>query len=126
MADEPTTVLDVTVQAEILELLHRCRTDFGTAVLLITHNMGVGADLADWVAVMSEGEVVEQAPVRELFAAPAIRTPANCSPPCPPSARAAVRRRPRHGTSGRSYGLPGWSWTSRGDWGERASGRSTA
>ncbi|MEU6372849.1 ABC transporter ATP-binding protein [Streptomyces sp. NPDC046909] len=70
VADEPTTALDVTVQAEILELLHRVRTDFGTAVLLITHNMGVVADLADRVAVMKEGEIVEQAPVRELFAAP--------------------------------------------------------
>ncbi|MER5525276.1 ABC transporter ATP-binding protein [Streptomyces sp. NPDC002677] len=71
VADEPTTALDVTVQAEILELLHRCRTDFGTAVLLITHNMGVVADLADRVAVMRAGKVVEQAPVRALFAAPA-------------------------------------------------------
>ncbi|MEU2421990.1 ABC transporter ATP-binding protein [Streptomyces sp. NPDC007851] len=70
VADEPTTALDVTVQAEILELLHRCRTDFGTAVLLITHNMGVVADLADRVAVMRAGRVVEQAPVQELFAAP--------------------------------------------------------
>ncbi|MER7187725.1 ABC transporter ATP-binding protein, partial [Streptomyces hyaluromycini] len=70
VADEPTTALDVTVQAEILELLHRCRTDFGTAVLLITHNMGVVADLADRVAVMRAGQVVEQAPVRTLFAAP--------------------------------------------------------
>ncbi|WP_433887525.1 dipeptide ABC transporter ATP-binding protein [Streptomyces sp. CA-111067] len=71
VADEPTTALDVTVQAEILELLHRCRTDFGTAVLLITHNMGVVADLADRVAVMREGRIVEDAPVGELFAAPA-------------------------------------------------------
>ncbi|MFC1413472.1 dipeptide ABC transporter ATP-binding protein [Streptacidiphilus sp. N1-12] len=71
VADEPTTALDVTVQAEILELLHRCRTDFGTAVLLITHNMGVVADLADRVAVMRQGRIVEQAGVRGLFAAPA-------------------------------------------------------
>ncbi|MFJ3759313.1 dipeptide ABC transporter ATP-binding protein [Streptomyces sp. NPDC090080] len=70
VADEPTTALDVTVQAEILELLHRCRADLGTAVLLISHNMGVVADLADRVAVMSDGEIVEQAPVRDLFAAP--------------------------------------------------------
>ncbi|MEY9855968.1 peptide/nickel transport system ATP-binding protein [Catenulispora sp. GAS73] len=71
VADEPTTALDVTVQAEILELLHRLRTDLGTAVLLITHNMGVVADLADRVAVMRDGAVVEQAPVTTLFAAPA-------------------------------------------------------
>ncbi|MFC4030926.1 dipeptide ABC transporter ATP-binding protein [Streptomyces polygonati] len=70
IADEPTTALDVTVQAEILELLHRCRTDFGAAVLLITHNMGVVADLADRVAVMRQGRIVENAPVRRLFAAP--------------------------------------------------------
>ncbi|MGC4985150.1 dipeptide ABC transporter ATP-binding protein [Streptomyces sp. DT193] len=70
VADEPTTALDVTVQAEILHLLHRCRTDFGTAVLLITHNMGVVADLADRVAVMREGRVVEEASARTLFAAP--------------------------------------------------------
>ncbi|WP_328916977.1 MULTISPECIES: ABC transporter ATP-binding protein [unclassified Streptomyces] len=70
VADEPTTALDVTVQAEILDLLHRCRTDFGTAILLITHNMGVVADLADRVAVMRSGRIVEEAPVRTLFAAP--------------------------------------------------------
>ena len=70
VADEPTTALDVTVQAEILELLHRLRTDVGTAVLLITHNMGVVADLADRVAVMRAGAIVEQAPVTRLFAAP--------------------------------------------------------
>ncbi|MEC3992511.1 ABC transporter ATP-binding protein [Actinacidiphila sp. DG2A-62] len=71
VADEPTTALDVTVQAEILALLHRCRVDLGTAVLLITHNMGVVADLADRVAVMRRGRIVEQAPAHRLFAEPA-------------------------------------------------------
>ncbi|WP_448062619.1 dipeptide ABC transporter ATP-binding protein [Cellulomonas hominis] len=70
VADEPTTALDVTVQAEILDLLRRCRDEFGTAVVLITHNMGVVADLADRVAVMYQGKIVEQAPVRTLFATP--------------------------------------------------------
>jgi len=70
LADEPTTALDVTVQAEILDLLRRVRDDFGTAIVLITHNMGVVADLADRVAVMYRGELVEQAPVEQLFAAP--------------------------------------------------------
>ncbi|MEJ1922715.1 ABC transporter ATP-binding protein [Microbacterium sp. KHB019] len=70
IADEPTTALDVTVQAEILELLRTLRDEEGTAIVLITHNMGVVADLADRVAVMLEGELVETAPVRELFADP--------------------------------------------------------
>jgi peptide/nickel transport system ATP-binding protein len=70
IADEPTTALDVTVQAEILELLRDLRAEFGTAIVLITHNMGVVADLADRVAVMYNGEVVETAPVRELFDKP--------------------------------------------------------
>ncbi|MCZ2846661.1 dipeptide ABC transporter ATP-binding protein [Modestobacter sp. VKM Ac-2978] len=70
IADEPTTALDVTVQAEILELLRRCRDDFGAAIVLITHNMGVVADLADRVAVMYQGRIVEQADVRTLFSAP--------------------------------------------------------
>ncbi len=70
VADEPTTALDVTVQAEILDLLRRCRDEFGTAIVLITHNMGVVADLADRVAVMYQGNLVEQADVHTLFAAP--------------------------------------------------------
>ena len=70
IADEPTTALDVTVQAEILDLLRRCRDEFGTAIILITHNLGIVADLADRVVVMHDGEVVEEATARELFAAP--------------------------------------------------------
>lgn len=70
IADEPTTALDVTVQAEILELLRTARDKFGVTVVLITHNMGVVADLADRVVVMFRGDIVEEAPVRELFAHP--------------------------------------------------------
>ncbi|PPK62575.1 ABC transporter ATP-binding protein [Actinokineospora auranticolor] len=70
IADEPTTALDVTVQAEILALLRDLRDRLGTAILLITHNMGVVADLADRVAVMRRGELVEQAEVGDLFARP--------------------------------------------------------
>ena len=70
VADEPTTALDVTVQAEILDLLRRVRDEFGTAILLITHNMGVVADLADRVVVMYQGDVVEEATAVDLFARP--------------------------------------------------------
>jgi peptide/nickel transport system ATP-binding protein len=70
VADEPTTALDVTVQAEILDLLRRCRDEFGAAIVIITHNMGVVADLADRVAVMLDGKVVEEAPVVALFGNP--------------------------------------------------------
>ena len=70
VADEPTTALDVTVQAEILDLLRRCRDEFGMGIVLITHNMGVVADLADRVAVMYQGRVVEEADVETLFASP--------------------------------------------------------
>ena len=70
VADEPTTALDVTVQAEILDLLRRCRDEFGTAIVLITHNMGVVADLADRIAVMYQGKVVEEADATSLFGNP--------------------------------------------------------
>ncbi|WP_460337619.1 ABC transporter ATP-binding protein [Actinoallomurus acanthiterrae] len=70
IADEATTALDVTVQAEILDLLRGLRDRFGTAMLVITHNMGVVADIADRVVVMYQGKVVEEAPVEELFARP--------------------------------------------------------
>jgi peptide/nickel transport system ATP-binding protein len=70
LADEPTTALDVTVQAEILDLLRRVRERLGTSILLITHNMGVVADMADRVVVLRTGDVVEQAVTEELFARP--------------------------------------------------------
>jgi peptide/nickel transport system ATP-binding protein len=70
VADEPTTALDVTVQAEILDLLRRCRDEFGSSIVLITHNMGVVADLADRVVVMYQGKIVEEADVHSLFANP--------------------------------------------------------
>jgi len=70
IADEPTTALDVTIQAQILELLNELKSKFGMAVMLITHAMGVIAETAQRVVVMYAGKVVEEAPVRELFANP--------------------------------------------------------
>ncbi|ROQ65782.1 peptide/nickel transport system ATP-binding protein [Streptomyces sp. 840.1] len=70
IADEPTTALDVTVQAEILDLLRRLAADTGTGVLLVTHNMGVVADFADRVAVMYRGEIVETGPVEDVLLRP--------------------------------------------------------
>jgi peptide/nickel transport system ATP-binding protein len=71
IADEPTTALDVTIQAQILELMRRVSRDAGTAILLITHDMGVVARMADRVLVVYAGQIVEDAPARALFAQPA-------------------------------------------------------
>jgi peptide/nickel transport system ATP-binding protein len=70
IADEPTTALDVTVQAQILELIERLQSETGTAVIMITHDLGVVAEVTDEIAVMYAGRIVERAPTRELFAAP--------------------------------------------------------
>src|SRR5437870_7686916 len=70
IADEPTTALDVTIQAQILELLNGLRMTRELAVLLITHDLGVVAEVADRVAVMYTGQIVEESPVDELFARP--------------------------------------------------------
>ncbi|MFN7222976.1 MAG: ABC transporter ATP-binding protein [Paracoccaceae bacterium] len=71
IADEPTTALDVTVQREVLDLLRDLQRDLGTAIILITHDMGVVAEMADRVIVMKSGAMVEQAPVGALFRSPA-------------------------------------------------------
>lgn len=67
VADEPTTAVDVTIQARILDLLRQVQADRGMSILLITHDLGVVAELADDVVVMYAGKVIEQAPVQELF-----------------------------------------------------------
>ena len=70
IADEPTTALDVTIQAQILELMRDLQRDLNTAIVLITHDLGVVAEMADRVSVMYAGEIVENAPVEKLFADP--------------------------------------------------------
>jgi oligopeptide/dipeptide ABC transporter ATP-binding protein len=70
LADEPTTALDVTIQAQILEVMNRLSSEFGTAVIIITHNLGVVARYADRVNVMYAGRVIETASAQELYANP--------------------------------------------------------
>jgi len=70
IADEPTTALDVTIQAQILTLMRNLKGEFGSAILLITHDLGVVAEMCDSVAVMYAGQIVEQAPTMELFTNP--------------------------------------------------------
>src|SRR5207302_4842367 len=70
VADEPTTALDVTIQAQILRLMRNLKGEFGSAILLITHDLGVVAEMCDSVAVMYAGRIVEQAPTTELFTNP--------------------------------------------------------
>ena len=70
IADEPTTALDVSVQAQILDLLREIRTELHTAIILITHDLAITAQLCDRIVVMYAGQVVEASPTRELFRAP--------------------------------------------------------
>jgi oligopeptide/dipeptide ABC transporter ATP-binding protein len=70
IADEPTTALDVTIQAQILDLMRSLQAEFGMAILFITHDLGVVAEMADRVVVMYAGRAVEEAGVREIFARP--------------------------------------------------------
>ncbi|TQR45408.1 ABC transporter ATP-binding protein [Paenibacillus popilliae] len=70
IADEPTTALDVTIQAQILDLMRNIKKEFNTAIMMITHDLGVVAEMADHVVVMYAGKVIEEAPVLELFQNP--------------------------------------------------------
>ncbi|NSW91420.1 MAG: ABC transporter ATP-binding protein [Firmicutes bacterium] len=70
IADEPTTALDVTIQAQILDLLKKVKEEFGMSIMLITHDLGVVAEMADYVVVMYAGKVVEEGPVLEIFKNP--------------------------------------------------------
>ena len=96
IADEPTTALDVTIQAQILDLLRALQRELGMAILLITHDLGVVAQFAERVAVMYAGERVEEAPVRELF-----------RDPLHPYTRALLRALPRPGRRGRLAAIEG-------------------
>lgn len=71
IADEPTTALDVTVQAQVMELLAELQREYNMGLILITHDLGVVADVADRIAVMYAGRIVEQAPVHDIYKAPA-------------------------------------------------------
>jgi oligopeptide/dipeptide ABC transporter ATP-binding protein len=105
IADEPTTALDVTIQAQILALLDKLRRDIGLAVLFVTHNLGVVAEIADRVVVMYNGRVVEQGDVGPLFAAPRhpyTRDLLACLP-----RRALDDRSARPGARRRLHAIPG-------------------
>lgn len=96
IADEPTTALDVTIQAQILRLLREIRDTQGSAILLITHDLGVVAEICDWVVVMYAGRVLEQGPVDSIFAAPAH-----------PYTRALLRAMPHLDFEGELEPIPG-------------------
>lgn len=70
IADEPTTALDVTIQAQILKLMKNLRQDYNTAIIMITHDLGVVAEMCDYVVVMYAGKIVEEGPVRQIFKNP--------------------------------------------------------
>ena len=78
IADEPTTALDVTVQAQILALMERLQKELGMAILIITHDLGVVAEMADDIAVMYAGRIVEMASAERLFSDPSIPTRGGC------------------------------------------------
>lgn len=83
IADEPTTALDVTVQAQIMALLNELKREFNTAIIMITHDLGVVAGICDKVLVMYAGRTMEYGSAREVFIIPAILIPSGCCMPFP-------------------------------------------
>ena len=96
IADEPTTALDVTVQREVLDLLRELQRDLGTAIILITHDMGVVAEMADRVIVMRAGRAVEEGPVGRIFSAPRADYTRDLLAAVPRMGRGEVSRRTDH------------------------------
>jgi len=109
IADEPTTALDVTIQAQVVDLIRQLQREFGMAVLFITHDLGLVAHVADRVAVMYAGRIVEEAPVNDFFASPAHPYSAGLlgSMPTVDPARPAQMVRPIPGAVPQLAHLPG-------------------
>ena len=95
IADEPTTALDVTIQAQILDLLKDLKNSEGMGLLFITHDLGIVRRIADRVCVMQHGEIVEQGPTREIFDAPQLPIPSNCSAQNRPARRNRWQKTPK-------------------------------
>ena len=106
IADEPTTALDATVQAQIIDLLLRLQADFGTALIMITHDLGVVADIADDVMVMYAGRAAEKAPKRDIFYVPHHPYTKGLLESIPSSSAAGARLRPIAGTPPSLINLP--------------------
>jgi oligopeptide/dipeptide ABC transporter ATP-binding protein len=109
LADEPTTALDVTVQAQILRLMVRLRDQTGTAILLVTHNLGVIAQVCDRVSVMYAGRIVESAPTQQIFRSPEhpyTRGLLHSVPRLRPADGAPHRLEPIHGTVPSPHAMP--------------------
>jgi peptide/nickel transport system ATP-binding protein/oligopeptide transport system ATP-binding protein len=106
LADEPTTALDVTIQAQILDLLRDLRREFGMAIVIITHNMGVIAEFADRVAVMYAGRIAEEGPIERIFDAPTHPYTAGLLASTPDMLSDAPRMRTIPGTLPSLYELP--------------------
>ena len=89
-ADEPTTALDVTIQAQIIELMNSLKEKLNTAIVLITHDLGVVANMAQRIYVMYAGKIVERGSAKDIFTVQSTPTPGGCWPPCPGWTRSRI------------------------------------